>query len=144
MHKGVAIPGSNTVDLIHDLLRNRKTPDPVGWQQFANHMRAANISMELVGNVTRRLYLQKKRSKRTPQKCKPTTPETTMLEWESLYISYLNAIAESIALDHVSTTGLHFRRSHPRHRRHHRRLVTVTVGTRKLVSSWCRIMERWR
>ena len=68
IHKGVAIRGSNAVNLIHDLLRNRKTPDPVGWQQFANQMRAANIPMELVGNVTRRLYLQKKRGKRTPQK----------------------------------------------------------------------------
>ena len=78
IHKGVAIRGSNAVDLVHDLLRNRKTPDPVGWQQFANQMRAANIPMELVGNVTRRLYLQKKRGKRTPQK---RTPET---EWETL------------------------------------------------------------
>ena len=84
MHKGVAIPGSNAVDLIHDLLRNRKTPDPVVWQQFASQMRAANIPMELVGYVTRRLYLQKKRSKRTLQKRKPTTPETTMSVWESL------------------------------------------------------------
>ena len=81
IHKGVAIRGSNAVDLIHDLLRNRKTPDPVGWQQFANQMRAANIPMELVGNVTRRLYLQKKRGKRTPQK---RTPETPMSEWETL------------------------------------------------------------
>ena len=78
IHKGVAIRGSNAVDLIHDLLRNRKTPDPVGWQQFANQMRAANIPMELVCNVTRRLYLQKKRSKRTPQK------RTPMSEWETL------------------------------------------------------------
>ena len=77
IHKGVAIRGSNAVDLIHD----RKTPDPVGWQQFANQMRAANIPMELVGNVTRRLYLQKKRGKRTPQK---RTPETQMSEWETL------------------------------------------------------------
>ena len=78
IHKGVAIRGSNAVDLVHDLLRNRKTPDPVGWQQFANQMRAANIPMELVGNVTRRLYLQKKRGKRTPQK------RTPMSEWETL------------------------------------------------------------
>ena len=81
IHKGVAIRGSNAVDLVHDLLRNRKTPDPVGWQQFANQMRAANIPMELVGNVTRRLYLQKKRGKRTPRK---RTPETQMSEWETL------------------------------------------------------------
>ena len=69
-----------------------------------------------------------------------------MSEWESLYISYLNAIAESIALDqYVSTTVLHFRRSHRRRRhRHHRRLVTVTVGTRTLVSGWSHTMERRR
>ena len=83
MHEGVAIPGSNAVDLVHDLLRKRKTSDPVGWQQFANQMRAANIPMELVGNVTRRRYIQQKRGKRTPQKRKPT-PETTMSGWESL------------------------------------------------------------
>ena len=83
MHEGVAIPGSNAVDLVHDLLRKRKTSDPVGWQQFANQMRAANIPMELVGNVTRRRYIQQKRGKRTPQKRKPTT-ETTMSGWESL------------------------------------------------------------
>ena len=83
MHEGVAIPGSNAVDLVHDLLRKRKTSDPVGWQQFANQMRAANIPMELVGNVTRRRYIQEKRGKRTPQKRK-STPETTMSGWESL------------------------------------------------------------
>ena len=83
MHEGVAIPGSNAVDLVHDLLRKRKTSDPVGWQQFANQMRAANIPMELVGNITRRRYIQQKRSKGTPQKRKPTT-ETTMSGWESL------------------------------------------------------------
>ena len=59
MHKCVAILGSNAVDLIHDLLRNLKTPDPVGWQQFANQMRAANLPMELVGNATRRLYYRR-------------------------------------------------------------------------------------
>ena len=54
LHEGVAIPGSNVVDLVHDLLRKRKTSDPIGWQQFANQMHAANIPMELVGNVARR------------------------------------------------------------------------------------------
>ena len=60
LHEGVAIPGSNIVDLIHDLLRNRKTVDPIGWQQFANQMHAANIPMELVGNVARRQHIQKR------------------------------------------------------------------------------------
>ena len=60
LHEGVAIPDSNIVDLVHDLLRNRKTVDPIGWQQFANQMHAANIPMELVGNVARRQHIQKR------------------------------------------------------------------------------------
>ena len=32
LHEGVVVPGSNMFDLVHDLLRKRKTSDPVGWQ----------------------------------------------------------------------------------------------------------------
>ena len=60
MHEGVAIPGSNAVDLVHDLIRNRKTArEPVGWHQFAKQTRSANIPLELVGNVARRKHMQK-------------------------------------------------------------------------------------
>ena len=45
LHEGVVIPGSNIVDLVHDLLRKRKMTDPIGWQQFASQMHAANIPM---------------------------------------------------------------------------------------------------
>ena len=102
IHKGVAIRGSNAVDLVHDLLRNRKTPDPVGWQQFANQMRAANIPMELVGNVTRRLYLQKKRGKRTPQK---RTPETQMSEWETFINFLFDRYDRSVVVLSLSWSG---------------------------------------
>ncbi len=53
--------GSNVVDLVHDLLRKRKTSDPIGWQQFGSQMRAANIPMELVGNVARRRHIQERK-----------------------------------------------------------------------------------
>ena len=43
--------GSNVVDLVHDLLRKRKTSDPIGWQQFGSQMRAANIPVELFGKL---------------------------------------------------------------------------------------------
>ena len=66
LHEGVAIPGSIVVDLVHDLLRKRKTSDPIGWQQFASQMHAANIPMELVGNVARRQHLQKRTRIPTP------------------------------------------------------------------------------
>ena len=34
LHEGVAIPGSNITDLVHDLVRRRKTFDPIGWRQL--------------------------------------------------------------------------------------------------------------
>ena len=53
LHEGMVVPGSNVVDFVHDLLRKRKTSDPIGRQQFGSQMRAAHIPMELVGNVAR-------------------------------------------------------------------------------------------
>ena len=62
MHEGVPIPASNAVDLVHDLLRNRKTArDPVGWRQFAKQMRSANIPLELVGSLSAVVYYRFKR-----------------------------------------------------------------------------------
>ena len=57
IHEGVPVAGSNVVDLVNDLLRKRKT-DPTGWQPFARQLRAMNLPMELVGNVTRRAYIR--------------------------------------------------------------------------------------
>ena len=59
IHEGVPVAGSNVVDLVHDLLRKRKTGgDPTGWQSFARQLRVINIPMELVGNATRKAYIQ--------------------------------------------------------------------------------------
>ena len=69
LNEGVVVAGSNVIDLDHDLLRKRKTPDAIGWQQFASHMRASNIPMDLVGNVARRRHIQKQKRTLTP---KPT------------------------------------------------------------------------
>ena len=66
LHEGVVIPDSNIVDLVHDLLRKRKMTDRIGWQQFASQMHAANIPMELVGNVARRQHIQKRTRIPTP------------------------------------------------------------------------------
>ena len=61
LHEGVVIPGSNMVDLVHDLLRNRKTSEPAGWQQFASQMHAATyqrnwLAMPLGGNIYRNVH----------------------------------------------------------------------------------------
>ena len=59
LHEGVRITGSNITDLVHDLVRKRKTFEPVGWQQLASQRGGSNISMELVGNLARRQHIQK-------------------------------------------------------------------------------------
>ena len=80
MHEGVPIPASNAVDLVHDMLRNRKTArDPVGWRQFAKQMRSANIPLELVGNDARRKHMQKPTPTKRRRKSKFVIPEG----WES-------------------------------------------------------------
>ena len=80
MHEGVAIPASNAVDLVHDLLRNRKTArDRVGWRQFAKQMRSANIPLELVGNDARRKHMQKP----TPTKRRRKSKFVIPAGWES-------------------------------------------------------------
>ena len=45
---GATIPGSNIMDLVHDVLRKRKQSDPVGWQPFVKHLKHITIPMELV------------------------------------------------------------------------------------------------
>ena len=71
VHEGVPIAGSNAVDLVHDLLRKRKTDAPTGWRSLAKQLRTANIPMELIGNAARRTYIQTnslpRRSATTPR-----------------------------------------------------------------------------
>ena len=56
--QGSAIPGSNMMDLVCDVLRKRNQNDPVGWQPVAKHLKHINLPMELVGNADRRQYMQ--------------------------------------------------------------------------------------
>ena len=58
VHEGVPIVGSNAVDLVHDLLRKRKTDAPTGWRSLAKQLRAVYIPMELIGNAARRTSIQ--------------------------------------------------------------------------------------
>ena len=70
LHEVMVVPGSKVVDIVHDLLRKRKTSDPIGWLQFGSQMRAANIPMELVGNVVRRRHIQQRKRTLTPKQTK--------------------------------------------------------------------------
>ena len=93
LHDGVAIPGSNITDLVHDLVRRRKTFDPIGWRQLASQLRSSNIPMELMGNAARREHIQKgeitprKKQATTPRKkqtvSRQKTPALNLDDWES-------------------------------------------------------------
>ena len=72
IHEGVPVVGSNVVDLVNDLLRKRKTA-PTGWQPFAQQLRAINLPMTLVGNVSRRAYIRPAPAV-TPSRRSITTP----------------------------------------------------------------------
>ena len=61
------VPGSNVVNIVHDLLRKCKTSDPMCWQQFGRQMRAANIPMELVEHFARRRHIQQWKWTLTPK-----------------------------------------------------------------------------
>ena len=93
LHEGVAILGSNIIDLVHDLVRRRKTFEPVGWQQLSSQQRGSNTHMELVGNAARRQPIQKceitprKKQETTPRKkqtvSRRKTPALVFDDWES-------------------------------------------------------------
>ena len=72
IHEGVPVVGSNVVDLVNDLLRKSKTA-PTGWQPFARQLRAINLPMTLVGNVSRRAYIRPEPSI-TPSRRSSTPP----------------------------------------------------------------------
>jgi len=103
--QGNVYAGSNYVDLINDVLRSRKTIEPVGWQVLANALNEVNVPQDLVGNAARwkymrgstpstpvgkRLRIPVKRqltlppappSKRNKQSEKSSTPTKVSLNW---------------------------------------------------------------
>lgn len=51
---GTRIPHSNIIDLVHDLVRDRKTHLPaIGSDRFIDALRIANIPLEYIGNKNR-------------------------------------------------------------------------------------------
>ena len=85
LDEGMIEPGSDLVDLVHDLLRKRRTSDPIGLRQFGSQIRGANIPMELVGNVARRRNIHQRKRTLIPKQKKgrrvqlPNDSETTVL-----------------------------------------------------------------
>lgn len=55
---GRVIGGSNMIDLMYDVLKDRKMVEPTGWQYFLHVLRDANVPESLIMNKDRREILQ--------------------------------------------------------------------------------------
>ncbi|KAF4526816.1 hypothetical protein B566_EDAN015143 [Ephemera danica] len=51
--------GSNIIDLLNDVLRNRKHSSPVGWEPFAHVLASLNVPREFINNDQRWTYIQR-------------------------------------------------------------------------------------
>lgn len=60
---GKSIQCSNIVDLIYDVLKGRKSSQPIGWQHFLRVSIDSNVPESLLSNVKRRTLLKKIKSK---------------------------------------------------------------------------------
>ena len=58
IYNGRTVNGSNVIDLMYDVLKDRKTAKPIGWQYFLHVLRNANVPESLVMNKDRRELLQ--------------------------------------------------------------------------------------
>ena len=58
-YNGKTIKRSNLTDLVNDVLRKRRRPDPLGWDVFANALRQVNVAQDLIGNPNRWNYIQR-------------------------------------------------------------------------------------
>ena len=66
---GKPIQGSNIIDLVNGVVRQRKRIEPTGWQPFAEGLRELNIPQDVIGNRERWDWMH--RSPNLP----PRTPE---------------------------------------------------------------------
>lgn len=57
---GKTIKGSNIIDLVNDVIRERKTSQtPTGWSYFSSVLKNINIPQEYIGNKKRWMSMQK-------------------------------------------------------------------------------------
>ena len=70
IYDGKVVRGSNIVDLIYDVLKGRKSSQPLGWQHFLRVLVDSNVPESLLSNVERRTLFQEIKSK-SPAGAKP-------------------------------------------------------------------------
>jgi hypothetical protein len=74
-YKGETVQGSNVVDLVNDVLRQRKYFNPQGWETFGEALREANVPQDLIGHEDRwRFITQTKRTPRSRKRQQSPSP----------------------------------------------------------------------
>jgi hypothetical protein len=83
--QGQTIKNSNLIDLVNDVLRQRKNiPQPTGWENFAAALSQTNVPQDLIGHPDRWKYIRGQMQssedtapkKKSPQKAKADTTFT--------------------------------------------------------------------
>lgn len=73
---GKPVAGSNIIDLVNDVLRQRKDTEPRGWQPFAEVLRDANVPQDFVGNKKRWEWMQRTPLQQQTDEEEYVTPKT--------------------------------------------------------------------
>lgn len=83
--RGTKIPGSSIIDLISDVVRNRRDSSPEGWEIFAHVLAELNIPQEYILNAKRKQFIHQMQAKQhTPQSStKPNKKKPRLsADWE--------------------------------------------------------------
>ena len=51
--------GTNIIDLVNDVMQNRKYSAPFGWQIFADQLKQMNVPQEMIINKSQWNYINK-------------------------------------------------------------------------------------
>ena len=109
-YDGRVIKQSNLTDLVNDVLRKRRqTPDPLGWDVFADALRQVNVAQDLIGNPKRWDYIRKTAAaaaaaepeEKAPATIKKKTPATSRRK--SRYQAFYNEEEEEEDADDWTT-----------------------------------------
>ena len=83
IYENKPIPGSHVVDLVNDILRQRKGFEPVGWSVFARGLARMNIPENIVRNPQRQSAIREFKARvreetpESPTRWLPTPPTTS-------------------------------------------------------------------
>ena len=58
-YKGNTISGTNIIDLVNDVIRQRKQFEPTGWQTFSRGLKDINVPQDIIGNRQRWNWIRK-------------------------------------------------------------------------------------